>query len=167
MWVVLRWPNDLDGCGLGSNCGEPSENKVENLTTERIDSRAELQEESHSKVVEVLQSDIFLRGHQHSVSSLQSTFFDFPTNAQLLMCYTNSGFTCWRFEHKPSKSFAIPSLQIYPYPLTVDNSGSLTLANHIFLITFISGSLECRRESMSLLTDSFENGKSQEHLNNT
>ena len=59
MWVVLRWPNDLDGCGLGSNCGEPSENKVENLTTERIDSRAELQEESHSKVVEVLQSDIF------------------------------------------------------------------------------------------------------------
>ena len=131
---------------------------------DKTEKEAECRTGDHSKAHTLLQSDVFLQGHQHAANSYLSTFFDFPTNNQLLMCYINSGFICWRFEHKPSKSFAIPSLQIYPFPVANENSGSLQPANHVLMITFISGSLECTIGSTVLLIHSFENGKSQEHL---
>ena len=131
---------------------------------DKTGNEAEYRTGDHSKTLTTLQSDVFLQGHQHTPNSYLSTFFDFPTNNQLLMCYINSGFIFWRFEHKPSKSFAIPSLQIYPFPVTNENSGSLQPANHVLMITFISGSLECTIGLIVSLIHSFENGKSKEHL---
>ena len=159
--------------GSGSGSGNGKENGSEKRkelalgtsNRDKTENKAECRTGDHSKALTTLQSDVFLQGHQHTANSYLSTFFDFPTNNQLLMCYINSGFICWRFEHKPSKSFAIPSLQIYPFPVVNENSGSLQPANHVLMITFISGSLECTMGSIVSLIHSFENGKSQEHLN--
>ena len=157
---------DANANGNSKENGSEKRNELPLGTSNRdtTESEAECRTGDHSKTLTTLQSDVFLQGHQHTPNSYLSTFFDFPTNNQLLMCYINSGFICWRFEHKPSKSFAIPSLQIYPFPVTNENSGSLQPANHVLMITFISGSLECTIGSILLLIHSFENGKSQEYL---
>ena len=130
-----------------------SELSVGTSNRDKTENEAECRTGDHSKTLTTLQSDVFLQGHQHTPNSYLSTFFDFPTNNQLLMCYINSGFICWRFEHKPSKSFAIPSLQIYPFPVTNENSGSLQPANHVLMITFISGSTG-KVKSISTVLDS-------------
>ena len=167
---------DLGGCGFGreygngngkgngNGNGNGNEKGGSNGNGEGDENEPDDRAGDNAKVLATLQSDVFLQGHRHSPNSYQSTFFDFPTNSQYLICYINSGFFYWRFEHRPSKSFAIPSLQIYPFPQVNESSGSLQLANHVLMITFISGSLECTIASIALLIPSFENGKSQKHL---
>lgn len=149
MYVIRRLCDEVDGCGCERDCGERNGNENGKDSVNRNEDITQNKTECYynrinSKVLSTLQSDFFLQGHQHTASSFQSTFFDFPTNSQLLICYINNGFICWKFEHKPCKSFAIPSLQIYPFPPTNEISGSLNPLNRVLMITFTSGSLECK-----------------------
>lgn len=88
--------------------------------------------------------DHFLEGCKHGINPRDSAFFDFPSNTQFLVCCVNDSIVFWKFEHKPSKSFSIPSLQISPFPLSTETPIECQVSNHIFLVGFGTGLHECR-----------------------
>lgn len=91
-----------------------------------------------------LNIDDFLKGCRHVMNPRDSAFFDFPSNTQFLVCCVNDSIVFWKFEHKPSKSFSIPSLQISPFPSITDTPIETQVSNHIFLVGFGTGLHECR-----------------------
>ena len=86
----------------------------------------------------------FMKGCKHEINPRDSVFFDFPSNTQFLVCCVNDSILFWKFEHKPSKSFSIPSLQVSPFPVVTETPIECQISNHIFLIGFGTGLHECR-----------------------